>query len=178
MDIERAGEGYLVYGVELQPPRTYADCHDLQGVCPWARCRFNLMIDVDDEDGSLGLNYGRVMSEVSRREARVVRERPRDIAEREDPGAMLDELVAWWTDDGHVQPTCAIWWAENGGGLDAKGITLEEVGDLLNVTRERVRQIETRAQRRLLEEFGADYEIDEVMRGRHALEILGDEALE
>lgn len=169
---------YEVDGEVVRPPQTYGECHDLHGLCPWARCRFNLMTDVDEDDGSLGLNYGRVMSVVSRREARVVMERPRDVLEREDPGVMLDELVGWWTDEGHLQPTCAVWWAENGGATDVKGLTLEEVGDLLNVTRERVRQIETRAMRRIMDELGADYEPDELAEARHALVVLGDDAWE
>lgn len=177
-DVETSGDGYRVFGHDAQPPRTYGDCAELKGVCPWARCRYNLMVDVDEDDGALGLNFNRVMSEVSRREARVVSERPRDFAERDDPGPMLDALVSWWTDVETTQPTCAIWWAENGGGLEEKGLTLEEVGDLLNVTRERVRQIETRAQRRLAEELGQNYEIDELAQGRHALEALSDEAME
>lgn len=43
---------------------------------------------------------------------------------------------------GDLVDTCALAVAERGNG---NGVTLEEVGDLLNITRERVRQLESRA---------------------------------
>ena len=42
-----------------------------------------------------------------------------------------------------LRETCALWVATRGG------VTLEDVGNLLNLTRERVRQIETAAVRKL-----------------------------
>lgn len=193
-DVTRDGDdAYVVDGTREAMPRTYGECQAryADGVCPWARCSLNLMVDVDEDSGTIGLNYGRVMSELSRRDARVVHERPRDLSITDDPGDRLDRLVDWWAwlNEEHVgpdgqlqkfhQPTCAAWWAENGGGEQERGLTLEEVGDLLNVTRERVRQIETRAYRRTREacqEHGLGVEAGP--EARHALDELGDQSLE
>lgn len=178
--VQEDGEGYLVDGVPVRMPARYSECQasGMDGVCPWARCRFNLMVDVDDDEETIGFNYGRVMSETNRREARVTRERPRDMTEADDVGTMPDEVVNWWVwlNVDHHQPTCAIWWADNGGGAIESGMTLEEVGDLLNVTRERVRQIETRAIRRLKEVVARrNVEIPVTPDLRHALEQMADD---
>lgn len=175
--VQPDGDGYLVDGERVTMPTRYSECQSsgMDGVCPWARCRFNLMVDVDDDEGTIGLNYGRVMSETNRREARVTRERPRDLTEADVVGTMLGELVDWWVwlNGEHHQPTCAIWWADNGGDAVEAGMTLEEVGDLLNVTRERVRQIETRAIRRLKEVCERrNVEIPLTLELRHALDRL------
>ena len=53
---------------------------------------------------------------------------------------MLPENPAEWAD----LPTCALDVAER----NSEGITLERVGEAINVTRERVRQIEARAMRK------------------------------
>lgn len=47
-----------------------------------------------------------------------------------------------------------------------KGLTLEEVGELLNVTRERIRQIEVKAIKKLMKSSGLDL--------RHLLKLIGE----
>lgn len=86
-------------------PKTRADCERGERPCPFASCRYNLVIDIGPS-GSIQLNY---------------------------PDKELDALPH----------TCALDVADNGGH------TLEQVGELLNVTRERVRQMEERALRRM-----------------------------
>ena len=49
-----------------------------------------------------------------------------------------------------LQETCALDVAERGG------LTLEEVGEILNLTRERIRQVEAAGLKRLLETTGED----------------------
>lgn len=82
-------------------PKTRADCVGGERPCPWAACRYHLLLDVTSE-GTI-----RVYAE--------------DIEE--------------------MHETCALDVADR----EEEGATLEQVGDLLAITRERVRQIETRA---------------------------------
>lgn len=83
-------------------PRVRGDCVDAPRPCPWVACRYHLFIDVDQDSGSLKLNF--------------------------------PELEPW-----DLQHSCSLDIA------DLEGIKLEEVGAVLNVTRERARQIEVRA---------------------------------
>jgi hypothetical protein len=80
-------------------PQTRADCWAGERPCPWAGCKYHLLLDVNPASGSLKVNF---------------------------PGREL------W----HLDETCALDVADRGG------ITLDEVGALLNIVRERVRQIE------------------------------------
>jgi DNA-directed RNA polymerase sigma subunit (sigma70/sigma32) len=57
-----------------------------------------------------------------------------------DTERIAERLVRWWND----HPTCALDVAE-----ERKGITLEEIGQLMALTRERVRQIEEQAIRKV-----------------------------
>lgn len=87
-------------------PRTRADCVDGPRPCVFLSCRYNLYLDVDEQNGSIKLNF---------------------------PELELHELA----------DTCALDVAEQ------HGITLEDVGHLMNLTRERIRQVEEQACARL-----------------------------
>ena len=82
-------------------PQTRAECAGGQRPCPWVSCKHHLYLDVNQETGSIKLNFPDL-----------------DIAEMKD--------------------TCSLDVADRGG------ITLEEVGEILNLTRERIRQVEVR----------------------------------
>lgn len=81
-------------------PKTRGDCIDGPRPCPWASCKFNLILDVDPRTGRITENFSDV-----------------------------DELP---------YGGCALDLADEGGAK------LERVGAALNVTRERVRQIESK----------------------------------
>lgn len=85
-------------------PVTRAECPD-ERPCVWARCRYNLICDVNTR-GGITFNY---------------------------PHLEVDELPE----------TCALDVADRGG------IRLREVGQILNLSRERVRQIEADAMKKL-----------------------------
>lgn len=91
---------------EAQRPRVRADC--LPGginaarPCPWAACKYSLILEVHAASGAIKLN------------------------------ADLDALE-------QLRATCVLDVADRGG------ITLEEVGETLQVTRERIRQVEAQA---------------------------------
>ncbi len=109
IDVRRISKRELERGRALYPdvegverPKTRGDCEAIARPCPFVSCRYHLFLEVNEEIGSIQLNY---------------------------PGREPDELVE----------SCALDVAEEGGR------TLEEIGDLLNVTRERIRQIEARA---------------------------------
>ncbi len=86
---------------ENDRPQTRSDCAGGQRPCPWVSCKHHLYLDVNQETGSIKLNFPDL-----------------DIAEMKD--------------------TCSLDVADRGG------ITLEEVGEILNLTRERIRQVEVR----------------------------------
>lgn len=86
---------------ENDRPRTRSDCAGGQRPCPWVSCKHHLYLDVNQETGSIKLNFPDL-----------------DISEMKD--------------------TCSLDVADRGG------ITLEEVGEILNLTRERIRQVEVR----------------------------------
>lgn len=108
-------------------PQTYGECKALLlgtvRPCPWVGCSHHLAIDVLPPSGTGG-------------------------------GGGLTYLYPAWVDDEGVPDveamhreigTCAL-------GIVAKrpdGMTLDEIGELLNLTRERVRQIETQGLRAL-----------------------------
>jgi len=97
-------------------PKTRADCIDAPRPCPYASCRYHLLLDVKPKTGSLVLNF---------------------------PGKDVDE----------IPETCALDVAAE------DGVTLERVGELTNMTRERVRQIEQAifTKRPWLMKFFAEY---------------------
>lgn len=83
-------------------PRTRGDCQGGERPCPYVSCEHHLYLDVNEETGSIKLNF--------------------------------PTLEVW-----ELEATCALDVADQGG------LTLEEVGALTNLTRERIRQVEVRA---------------------------------
>lgn len=98
--------GELLEIIEHAKPRTREDCHKMSRPCLYVSCRYHLYLDVNEETGSVKLNF---------------------------PDKEIWEL----------QETCALDVAENGG------VTLEEAGIIMNLTRERIRQIEISGMRKL-----------------------------
>ncbi len=88
-------------------PRTRGDCASVPRPCPFAGCPHHLYLDVDEDTGSIKLNF---------------------------PDLMIDELPPG--------ESCSLDVAEQGGE------TLERCGDLMNITRERIRQLEAKGLRK------------------------------
>ena len=86
---------------DVDRPVARGECKDMPRPCPFVSCKHHLYLDVNQETGSIKLNFP-------------------DI----DPWEMRE--------------TCSLDVADRGG------ITLEEVGEILNLTRERIRQVEVR----------------------------------
>jgi Sigma-70, region 4 len=112
--------GRLMYPVmDIARPTTREECRGEMRPCPWVACRHHLYLDVNEESGSIKINF--------------------------------PNLEPW-----ELTQTCSLDVAERGG------ITLEEVGEIMNVTRERTRQIEVRGLLKLKmgspnpDEFGAN----------------------
>ena len=103
---ERLGyvHGPIEFDLDELRPKTRGEC--LHGIrpCPWAGCKYHLLIDVDPDTGSLKMNF---------------------------PNLEIEDL----------EETCALDVADRGG------VTLEVTGQLLNLTRERARQVEAKAER-------------------------------
>jgi hypothetical protein len=89
-------------------PRMRSECINAPRPCPHVSCRYHLYLDVNEETGSIKLNF---------------------------PDKEVYEL----------EETCALDVAERGG------ITLEDVGILMNLTRERIRQVEALGLRKVRE---------------------------
>ena len=87
--------------VEMERPRTRAECRDEERPCPWLACKHHLYLDINPESGSIKLNF--------------------------------PDLEPW-----ELKDSCSLDVADRGG------ITLEEVGQIMNLTRERIRQVEVR----------------------------------
>lgn len=96
-------------------PLTRGDCENAPRPCPYMGCRHNLSADVTP------IRYSETLG------------RYRNVTIRH-PGAEVPEEIE--PPDGN---NCALDYAARGG------MTLEEVGDVLGITRERVRQIEESA---------------------------------
>jgi hypothetical protein len=90
----------LVEPLTDERPRVRGDCAEGARPCPWIGCRHNLYLDVNEETGTVKLNF--------------------------------PDLEPWEMTD-----SCSLDVGDQGGA------TLEEVGNLLQLTRERVRQIES-----------------------------------
>jgi len=87
--------------VELDRPRTRADCGAEARPCPWVACKHHLYLDINPETGSIKINF--------------------------------PDREPW-----ELEHTCALDIAEAGGK------TLDEIGEITNLTRERIRQVEVR----------------------------------
>ena len=87
--------------VDVERPRTRAECRGGARPCPWVACKHHLYLDINPRTGSIKLNF--------------------------------PELEPW-----ELEHTCALDVAADGGK------TLEEIGAITNLTRERVRQVEVR----------------------------------
>ncbi len=104
--------------VDIERPRTRAECRDDERPCPWAGCKHHLYLDINPETGSIKINF--------------------------------PDLEPW-----ELQDSCALDVAERGG------LTLEEVGEIMNLTRERIRQVEVRG-------------LLAIKSGAHAVGLAGD----
>ena len=94
--------GALMYPpVDIERPKTRAECSGEQRPCPWVACKHHLYLDINPETGSIKINF--------------------------------PDLEPW-----EMKHTCALDVAEAGGH------TLDEVGEITNLTRERIRQVEVR----------------------------------
>jgi hypothetical protein len=95
--------GALMYPpvVDLDRPKTRAECKDEARPCPWVACKHHLYLDINPDTGSIKINF--------------------------------PDLEPW-----EMQHTCALDVAEAGA------LTLEEIGLITNLTRERIRQVEVR----------------------------------
>jgi hypothetical protein len=87
--------------VDVERPRTRAECVDGPRPCPWVSCRYHLALDVSPRTGSIKVTH---------------------------PGREPWELAA----------TCAL----DVAAEHPEGLALEDVAQRMNLTRERVRQIE------------------------------------
>lgn len=166
--VERRGPDFVVNGERETFPKSYGECMERypDGVCPWFRCSMNNAVDVDDE-GRIGTNCGRVMTNAPRRYARAVESRKPLVTIRTSGDVWEErarELVRETIEAD--RPTCALFLSRRttvetmADGEDFLPLrTLEEMGDVMNVTRERARQIEVRAMRDVgaeLERLGVD----------------------
>ncbi|MDB4955966.1 MAG: hypothetical protein JWO36_3535 [Myxococcales bacterium] len=87
--------------VDIERPKTRAECKEEARPCPWVACKHHLYLDINPETGSIKINF--------------------------------PDLEPW-----ELAQTCAL------DVADAGGLTLEEIGAVTNLTRERVRQLEVR----------------------------------
>jgi len=87
--------------LDIERPKTRADCKQEQRPCPWVACKHHLYLDINPETGSIKINF--------------------------------PDLEPW-----EMKHTCAL------DVADAGALTLEEIGLITNLTRERIRQVEVR----------------------------------
>lgn len=131
--------GRLLYPeVEMEKPRTRAECASGARPCPFVSCKHHLYLDVSARTGAIKLNF--------------------------------PDLEVW-----DMTETCALDVADRGG------TTLEEVGAIMNLTRERIRQVEVKGLAKLeaLRDMAAlrDY-VDEGPVGKRRLPVLSNSAAE
>ena len=87
--------------LDIERPKTRADCSQEARPCPWVACKHNLYLDINPETGSIKINF--------------------------------PDLEPW-----ELKSSCAL------DVADAGALTLEEIGLITNLTRERIRQVEVR----------------------------------
>jgi sigma-70-like protein len=129
--------GRLLYPeVDVDRPRTRADCVNGERPCPFVSCKHHLYLDVSARTGAIKLNF--------------------------------PDLEVW-----EMSETCALDVADRGG------TTLEEVGAIMNLTRERIRQVEVKGLAKLqaLKDMMAlrDY-VDEGPIGKRRLPVLSTDS--
>lgn len=139
-----------------RPKNYYVDCIDRPRPCPWVGCKHHLLLDVNEATGSITLNVGRVTRPNGDGRRRVTSKRRMstiparglgsDARERKLLESATEELFYAFEKivEGKDIPTCVL---DCVAGENA--YTLEEVGQRLSVTRERIRQIESTAARKL-----------------------------
>lgn len=110
----------------LTRPVTRADCAHVPRPCPFVTCKYNLSIDVTPA-GAISVGTMRIESLPEKA-----------TAERTE--RFVDLVSSHLLDVGH---SCAL------DEADGEGLTLHEVGNMVGVTRERIRQIEAKAMRRM-----------------------------
>ena len=93
--------GQMLPMPDVSRPGSRSECQTMERPCPFVSCKHHLYLDVNQETGSIKLNF--------------------------------PDLEVW-----EMKETCSLDVADRGG------ITLEEVGEILNLTRERIRQVEVR----------------------------------
>ena len=98
---------------QIPRPKSRKECAGGIRPCPFVSCRHHLYLDVNQDKGSLKLNF--------------------------------PDLEVW-----EMPETCSLDVADRGG------MTLEEVGEILNLTRERIRQVEVRGLLKLKMSIEAD----------------------
>lgn len=106
--------------------------------CPFVSCKWHTFADVVSDTGYLKLNFPHLDPEEM---ARMTPEQLRAFL-----ASLTDKERAAWVkaNPGQIVQSCALDIADDVCS-DGQNLTLEEVGACINVTRERVRQIEHRA---------------------------------
>lgn len=112
--------------LEAARPRTRGDCARGPRPCPWISCRYHLVTLEVGGAGELIVERRRLLRKMTHAEV----ERATD--------ELADQVAAMPT-------TCAL----DVIARNPDGATLEQIGEILGVTRERVRQIERKAMRRM-----------------------------
>ncbi len=99
---EEIRQGAMLFvPTDVERPLERVECKGMPRPCPFVSCKHHLYLDVNQETGSIKLNF--------------------------------PDLEPW-----ELKESCALDVADRGG------ITLEEVGEIMNLTRERIRQVEVR----------------------------------
>ena len=142
-------------------PKTRADCIGDPRPCPWVGCKYHLFLDVIPKTGSIVFNVGRTTTEgrdkrrrrnATRRAATVSPRTKRrgSIGYKQYERSEAQLMAAFDQAESGDLPTCLLTLIG-----DETTYTLEETGDVLNVTRERIRQIEEKAMRMIKHGDGA-----------------------
>jgi hypothetical protein len=143
---------------EERPTNYYRDCMDRPRPCPWVGCKHHLLLDVNENTGSITLNIGRVTrpgnngsrAVTQKRRHRTISARS-GVLDKRNTELLVDGTKELFLEfdkilDGEEIETCVLDCVE-----DERHYTLEEVGTKLSVTRERIRQIESNATSKLRE---------------------------